>query len=57
MQPSPILSSHLPATGGERVGRFLDVLGTLPDAGPFVAPDSEAFGHMVAAMGALVGEG
>ena len=57
MQPSRILSSHLPAAGGERVGRFLDVLATLPDAEPFVAPDSDAFAHMVAAMGALVGDG
>lgn len=55
MQPTSILSSHLPAANGDNMERFLQVLGTLPDAEPFVAPDSEGFQHMVAAMAAMAG--
>lgn len=56
LQPSRILASHLPAAGGDRVERFLQLLGGLRHAEPFVAPDHEAFDQMVAAMAALVGE-
>lgn len=55
MQPTSILSSHLPAANGDNMERFLQVLATLPDVQPFVAPDSEQFQHMVAAMAAMAG--
>jgi len=57
MKPSRILSSHLPAAGGDRVGRFLDVLAMLPGAEPFVAPDSEEFKQLAAAMAAMAAPG
>ncbi|HUR18523.1 MAG TPA: MBL fold metallo-hydrolase [Acidimicrobiales bacterium] len=55
MQPTSIYSSHLPFAGGDNMERFLTVLATLPDAPPFVAPDSDQFQHMVAAMAAMAG--
>lgn len=55
MQPTSILSSHLPAANGDNMERFLQVLATLPDVQPFVAPDSEQFQHMVAAMATMAG--
>jgi hypothetical protein len=55
MQPSTILSSHLPAAGGHCTDRFIELLGTLPDVEPFLAPDHEDFGHMVAALAAMTG--
>lgn len=57
MQPSRILSSHLPAAGGHRVERFLDLLGTLPDADTFVPPGCEEFSAMVAGMAAAASAG
>lgn len=48
--PTQILSSHLPASGGIFLDRFLRLLGSLPDADPFVAPDHEAFQHIAAAI-------
>ena len=56
LQPSRILSSHLPAAGAHRVDRFIELLGTLPDADPFMAPDHETFDGIVAAMAAVVGQ-
>ncbi|MDP9404706.1 MAG: hypothetical protein M3P85_15630 [Actinomycetota bacterium] len=53
MQPTRILSSHLPAADGDNMERFLQVLASLPDAEPFVAPDSEGFQQMVAAIAAM----
>ncbi|HEX2041636.1 MAG TPA: MBL fold metallo-hydrolase [Acidimicrobiales bacterium] len=50
LQPSRIFSSHLPAANGTSLDRFLQVLESVPDAEPAVAPDHEQFGHMVAAM-------
>ena len=50
LQPTQILSSHLPAASGAFLEQFLRILEGLPDADPFVAPDSEGFRHMVAAM-------
>ncbi|MDQ3978393.1 MAG: MBL fold metallo-hydrolase [Actinomycetota bacterium] len=55
LRPSYILSSHLPAAGGERVERFLQLLGTLPDADPFVPPSQEQFTQMLAALTASAG--
>ena len=50
LRPTLILSSHLPAVGGDFLERFLTLLDDLPDADPFVAPDDEAFQHMVATI-------
>ena len=50
LQPARIFSSHLPAAAGASLEPFLQVLGSVPDAEPAVAPDHEGFNHMVAAM-------
>jgi glyoxylase-like metal-dependent hydrolase (beta-lactamase superfamily II) len=50
LQPTRILSSHLPAASGTSLERFLDVLESVPDAEPALAPDHEQFSHMLAAM-------
>jgi hypothetical protein len=51
LQPSQIFSSHLPAASGTSLEDFLKVLATVPDAEPFMPPDSEQFVHMIEAMG------
>lgn len=50
LQPSHILSSHLPAANGTSLERFLEVLESVPDAEPAVAPNDEEFAQMVAAI-------
>ena len=50
LQPSRILSSHLPAANGTSLEPFLQVLGSVPDAEPAVAPNDEEFTQMVAAL-------
>jgi glyoxylase-like metal-dependent hydrolase (beta-lactamase superfamily II) len=50
LQPSRILSSHLPAANGTSLERFLQVLGSVPEAEPAVAPNDEEFTQMVAAL-------
>lgn len=50
LQPTRILSSHLPAANGTSLERFLQVLGSVPDAEPAVAPNDEEFAQMVAAL-------
>jgi glyoxylase-like metal-dependent hydrolase (beta-lactamase superfamily II) len=50
LQPSRILSSHLPAASGTSLDRFLEVLASVPDAEPAVAPNDEEFIQMVMAM-------
>jgi hypothetical protein len=50
LQPSRILSSHLPAADGTSLESFLKVLGSVPDAEPAVAPNDEEFTYMVAAL-------
>jgi glyoxylase-like metal-dependent hydrolase (beta-lactamase superfamily II) len=50
LQPSQILSSHLPAAHGTSLDRFLEVLASVPDAEPAVAPNDEEFVQMVTAM-------
>jgi hypothetical protein len=50
LQPSRILSSHLPAASGTSLERFLQVLASVPDAEPAVAPDNEEFKQMVAML-------
>ncbi len=56
LQPSRILSSHLPAANGTSIEHFLEVLASVPDAEPAVAPSHEEFGHMLAAMAAAQGQ-
>ena len=50
LQPTRIFSSHLPAASGTSLARFLEVLESVPDAEPAVAPNHEEFGYMLAAM-------
>jgi len=50
LQPTRILSSHLPAANGTSLERFLEVLASVPDAEPAVSPNNEEFGSMPAAM-------
>lgn len=50
MQPTSIFSSHLPAAGGSALEGFLDVLASVPDSEPLVAPGNEEFAHMLAAL-------
>ncbi|HEX2064089.1 MAG TPA: MBL fold metallo-hydrolase [Acidimicrobiales bacterium] len=52
-QPSCILSSHLPAANGTSLEHFLEVLESVPDAEPAVAPSHEEFTHLLAAMMAM----
>jgi flavorubredoxin len=48
LDPDSILSSHLPPARGV-TERFLGVLGSVPDADPFVAPNQIAFQEMLSA--------
>ncbi|MFP5375926.1 MAG: MBL fold metallo-hydrolase [Acidimicrobiia bacterium] len=50
LQPTTILSSHLPAATGASLDRFLEVLASVPDAEPAAAPSSAEFDAMLAAM-------
>ena len=50
LQPTRIFSSHLPAASGTSLERFLEVLESVPDAEPAVAPSHEEFALMLQAM-------
>jgi glyoxylase-like metal-dependent hydrolase (beta-lactamase superfamily II) len=50
LEPTRIFSSHLPAASGTSLERFLQILESVPDAEPAVAPSNEEFGFMLAAM-------
>ena len=50
LQPTRIFSSHLPAASGTSLEAFLEVLETVPDAEPFMPPDSHQFAQMIMAM-------
>lgn len=52
LQPTTILSSHLPAASGKSIDQFLDIIETVPDAEPAAAPSAEEFGQMLEAMAA-----
>jgi flavorubredoxin len=54
MEPSMILSSHLPAAAGDMTGRILASLAKAPKAQPFVGPDQAAFEQMLQEMTAGV---
>jgi glyoxylase-like metal-dependent hydrolase (beta-lactamase superfamily II) len=47
LQPTAIFSAHLPAARGTSLRRFLDVVATVPDAPPVVAPSHEEFTAML----------
>jgi flavorubredoxin len=53
LQPQRIFSSHLPAASGNSLEEFLTVLERVPDAEPFMPPNSEQFAQMIEAMGQL----
>ncbi len=50
MEPEMVLSSHLPAAGGDMTGRLLASLEAVPTAQPFVGPDQAALEQMLAQM-------
>lgn len=50
LQPTRIFSSHLPAASGTSLEAFLEVLESVPDAEPFMRPDSHQFAQMIMAM-------
>ncbi|MCA1692510.1 MAG: MBL fold metallo-hydrolase [Actinobacteria bacterium] len=50
LAPTRIFSSHLPAAGGTSLDSFLQVLESVPDAPPAVAPSHEEFNQLLAAM-------
>ena len=54
LQPTQILSSHLPAASGTSLEQFLQVLETVPDAEPELPPSDEEFRQMLAAMMAVL---
>ena len=55
LEPSMILSSHLPAARGSSMERLLDALAAVPDAPPFVGPDQAALEEMLAGTTEVVG--
>lgn len=52
LEPSLILSSHLPAAPGGMIDQFLASLAAVPDAAPFVGPDQVALEQVLAQMAA-----
>ncbi|MGY1601635.1 MBL fold metallo-hydrolase [Geodermatophilus sp. SYSU D00815] len=57
LQPTRILSAHLPAAGGTSLDEFLAILARVPDAEPDVPPDHEQFTQMIEAMNRLQRQG
>lgn len=47
LDPSIVLSGHLPAAPGAMLGRLLDTLAAAPDAAPFSGPDQVALEQML----------
>lgn len=50
MNPSMILSSHLPAAPGRMTERLLESLASVPEAQPFIGPNQAALEQMLKAM-------
>ncbi len=50
LEPSMVLSSHLPAARGSSLERLLGALAEVPDAPPFIGPDQAALEQMLAEM-------
>ena len=55
LEPTMILSSHLPAARGSSTERLLDALAAVPDAPPFVGPDQAALEQMLAGITGVSG--
>ena len=53
IEPSLVLSSHLPAAPGFMTGRLLGSLEAVPSADPFVGPDQVALEELLAGMGSV----
>ena len=47
LEPSTLLSGHLPPAPGAMLDRLLDTLATAPDAAPFAGPDQVALEQML----------
>ncbi len=52
MEPTMVLSSHLPAASGDMTDRLLASLAAVPTSPPFVGPDQTALEQMMAQMAA-----
>jgi flavorubredoxin len=50
LDPTMVLSSHLPPAQGSTTERLLGALAAVPDASPFVGPDQAALEQMLAGM-------
>jgi flavorubredoxin len=50
LNPTLILSSHLPPAGGSNIDAFLKVLASVPDAEPFRAPNQAELEQILASM-------
>ncbi len=50
LEPTMVLSSHLPAAQGSSLGRLLSALGEVPDAPAFVGPDQAALEQMLSGV-------
>jgi flavorubredoxin len=50
IEPTTILSSHLPAAPGRMIERLLTSIEAVPAAQPFVGPDQAALEHLLAQM-------
>jgi flavorubredoxin len=55
LQPTMVLSSHLPAAQGSSMERLLGALAAVPDASAFVGPDQAALEQMLAGMAGVAG--
>lgn len=56
LQPTSILSSHLPAAPGTSIERFLAILASVPDAEPAAGPSHEEFSYMLEVMRSMQAE-
>jgi flavorubredoxin len=50
IEPTMVLSSHLPPASGRLAERMLAALATVPDAQPFIGPDQAALEQMLSEM-------
>ncbi len=55
LEPTMVLSSHLPAARGSSTERLLGALAAVPDAPPFVGPDQAALEEMLAGTTGVAG--
>jgi flavorubredoxin len=55
LQPTMVLSSHLPAARGSSMERLLSALAEVPDAPVFVGPDQAALEQMLAGLTGVAG--